>query len=233
MKEGGYRGSWLMSYNLYTHEAINWGIPLIGHSLPEATLDAERGRLFCVGQYNGLLCRDTVNHRTTYAGYLPHGWFWYERASLLDETTGKFWGTIKNDEEHRFISFDPGLNRFERHELTAPENPYTHETENLRGYTDYRAVDGSFYCVSVNGVIFRFWPEIPAVEPVGVNWDKGRYMPVMTIDKTGRYLYYMPGGSYLVIVMNGAFKLRSDSDYPFGWPSLFIIHIPEEERSLD
>ena len=108
----------------------------------------------------------------------------------------------------------------------------------------------------------------------------------MTIDKTGRYLYYMPGGSkkghtpneygpvvqydiktgtkkvlawlvdyyyekygywiggtygmeisddgsYLVIVMNGAFKLRSDSDYPFGWPSLFIIHIPEEERSLD
>ena len=30
----GYRGSWLLSYNINTHEAKNWGVPLVGNMLP-------------------------------------------------------------------------------------------------------------------------------------------------------------------------------------------------------
>ena len=38
-------------------------------------------------------------------------------------------------------------------------------------------------------------------------------------------------GSFLVIVMNGAFKFREGKgDYPYGNPSLFVINILENER---
>ena len=41
-------------------------------------------------------------------------------------------------------------------------------------------------------------------------------------------------GAYLVIVMNGAFVTRDDADgSPYGNPSLFVVHIPPEERPLD
>ena len=38
-------------------------------------------------------------------------------------------------------------------------------------------------------------------------------------------------GSFLVIVMNGAFRIRDDvHDNPYEYPSLFVVHIPESER---
>ena len=38
-------------------------------------------------------------------------------------------------------------------------------------------------------------------------------------------------GSFLLIVMNGAFKFREgDGDFPYGNPSLFVVTIPESER---
>ena len=38
-------------------------------------------------------------------------------------------------------------------------------------------------------------------------------------------------GSYLVICMNGGFVTRDDENgSPYGNPSLFVVHIPEEER---
>ena len=38
-------------------------------------------------------------------------------------------------------------------------------------------------------------------------------------------------GSFLVICMNGAFVTRDDENgSPYGNPSLFVVHIPEEER---
>ncbi len=48
--ENGYRGSWLFSYNTNTHEAKNWGVPLVGSNLPCFTVDTERGRLFYRGR---------------------------------------------------------------------------------------------------------------------------------------------------------------------------------------
>lgn len=37
-------------------------------------------------------------------------------------------------------------------------------------------------------------------------------------------------GSFIVIIMNGAFQGR---DKGYGHPSLFVVHIPEEERKND
>jgi len=56
-----------------------------------------------------------------------------------------------------------------------------------------------------------------------------------------KYGYWI-GGTYGMeisndgsfIVMNGAFKFREgEGDYPYGNPSLFVVHIPESERPLD
>lgn len=191
----GYRGSWLFSYNIYTHEAKNWGVPLVGNMLPEFTLDTSRGRMFAMGANYTCLLWDAIEKKVRYAGYPPNGWLWWQRASLLDAATGKFWSSDMSDAgKYRFLSFDPELNRFERPELSPPPNPNTGEVGQLRAYTEDRARDGAYYCVSQNGAFFRFRPEIPSVEPLGVNWDKGRYTSTMAIDPTGRYIYYMPGG---------------------------------------
>lgn len=279
----GYRGSWLLSYNINTHEAKNWGVPLIGQMLPEFNLDPVRGRLLGSGANKTVLCWDAINKKVTYAGCPPNGWEWWQRAMLLDDGTGIFWTTCRGDSEHRFLSFDPELNRFERYELSPPENPYNHTITQLRAYTERRAMDGAFYCFTHNGTLFRFWPESPEVECIGVNWDKGRYTSTTALDPSGRYIYYMPGGmkmqnaneygpivqydvktgskkviawladyywekygywiggtygmeisndgSCLVICMNGAFVTRDDENgSPYGNPSLFVVHIPEEER---
>ncbi len=280
----GYRGSWLLSYNIHTHEARNWGVPLVGNMLPEFNLDTARGRLFGMGANHTCLCWDTVNKTVRYAGYPPEGWLWWQRACLLEKETGKFWSSdIADEGTYRFLSFDPELNRFERPDLSPPPNPFTGEIGQLRAYTEERAMDGAFHCVSQNGAFFRFWPEIPAVEPAGVNWDRGRYTSTMALGPGGRYIYYMPGGmkgqnaneyasivqyddargekkviawladyywekygywvggtygmeiaadgSFLVIAMNGAFVTRDDENgSPYGNPSLFVVHIPEEER---
>lgn len=282
----GFRGSWLLSYNIFSHEAKNWGIPLVGTNLPDFNLDPKRGRMIGTGSFATFLCWDTIEKKTRYAGCPPKGWIWWERAMLLDDSTGKFWSSDMSDKNYRFLSYDPEYNKFERFELSPPENPYTKTVGQLRGYTERRGMDGAFYCVSQNGTLFRFRPEKPSVEPIGVNWDKGRYTATTAIDPTGRYFYYMPGGikgqtdnefgpivqfdvktgkkkviawlddyyydkygywiggtygmeiskdgTYLVIVMNGAFVTRDDANgSPYGNPSLFVVHIPQEERPLD
>ena len=281
----GYRGSWLLSYNIYTHEAKNRGIPLVGNMLPEFNLDPHHGRLFGMGANHTCLCWDTINKKVRYAGYPPKGWIWWRRACLIDGD-GKFWSTDMSDSEYRFISFDPEYNKFERYELKQPANPYTNKVAQIRGYTEHRAMDGAFYCIGQYGTMYRFRPEKPAVELVGVNWDRGRYTSTTAIDPSGRYFYYLPGGmkgqnadeygpivqfdvktgkkkviawlvdyyhekygywvggtygmeisndgSFLVIVMNGAFIPRNYEKYsPYGNPSLFAVKIPEEERPFD
>ena len=190
----GYRGSWLMSYNINTHETKNWGVPLVGNMLPEFTIDPARGKFFGTGANKSCLCWDAINKTVRFAGFPPEGWVWWERATLLDDASGKFWSSDMSDKQYRFLSFDPEYNLFRRYELACPANPYTNEVTQLRAYTEKQAMDGAFYCVSQWGSLFRFRPEVPSVESVGVNWDKGRYTSTIAIDSTGRYFYYMPGG---------------------------------------
>ena len=65
----GYRGSWLISYNIYTHEAKNWGVPLIGNMLPCFNVDTRRGKLVGTGANFTVLCWDCINKKVTYAGF--------------------------------------------------------------------------------------------------------------------------------------------------------------------
>ena len=282
----GFRGSWLLSYNINTHEAKNWGVPLAGTNLPEFNIDTQRGKMVGTGSFATVLCWDTIEKKITYGGCPPKGWIWWERSMLLDDRTGKFWSSDMSDKTYRFLSFDPQFNKFERYEVTPPANPFTKDVGQLRAYTERRALDGAYYCVSKNGSLFRFWPEKPAVESLGTNWDKGRYTSTIALDPSGRYFYYMPGGlkmqndnensniiqydvktgkkkiiawlddyyyekygywvggtygmeiskdgSFLVIVMNGAFVTRDDEKgSPYGNPSLFVVSIPKEERPAD
>jgi hypothetical protein len=275
-------GSHLISYNIYTRKSYDWGIPLIENTLAETTLDNNNGILFAAGERPSVLCWDVINKKVLFSGTPPNEWRWFQRASLLDEK-GKFWSTDSSDSLYKFLSFDPKKYQFMKYELSTPENPYTHSRSNLRAYTEKRAIDGAFWCITGNGAMFKFWPEKPAVELVGVNWDKGRYTSTIAMDPTGRYLYYMPGGtkmqnaneygtlvqydikthqkkvlawlvdyyyekygywvggtygmeiskdgSFLVIIMNGAFRIRDDlHDYPYEYPSIFVVHIPESER---
>jgi len=189
----GYRGSWLLSYNIYTHEAKNWGIPLVGNMLPCFSLDKKRGIFVGTGANNTVLCWDCINKKVRYAGYPPNGWIWWRRFMVCDEETGKFWSVDYNDEQHRFLSFDPEYNKFERYEVSPPENPLTNTVATLRGHIDRRAMDGWFYWQTMNGAFFKFEPEGPdgpVVEYIGLNWDKGRDVLQMALDPSGRYLYY-------------------------------------------
>ncbi|MHB9028255.1 MAG: hypothetical protein ACYC9O_05765, partial [Candidatus Latescibacterota bacterium] len=270
------------SYHVRTGEARNRGMPLPGNTLAEITLDTKRGMLFAAGEFSSVLCLDVVRNNTVFAGVPPNGWRWFKRASLLDEN-GKFWSTDSADSLRRFLSYDPRANRFERHELAAPENPWSNMPQDLRAFTERRAMDGAYWCITYNGAMFRFRPEKPAAELSGVNWDRGRYTSSMAMNPSGRYLYYMPGGtkmqnaneygplvqfdiktgkkkvlawlvdyyyekygywvggtygleisadgSFLVILMNGAFRLRDDlHDYAYEYPALFVVNIPAAER---
>jgi hypothetical protein len=202
----GFRGSWLLSYNIHTHEAKNWGNPLVPSNLPCFAVDTRRGRLAGTGSHQTFLCWDTIEKKVRYAGCPPRGWNWWERSMLLDEETGKFWSVDNNDKEFRFLSFDPEFNRFQRYEISPPGNPFSAKTEGAlrrtRGHTPRPAMDGWFYWATWSGTLFRFKPEGPngpQVEPAGTTWDKGRDTLQMALDPTGRYVYYYPKGDSPVV----------------------------------
>ncbi|MFC1607547.1 hypothetical protein ACFL47_06205 [Candidatus Latescibacterota bacterium] len=205
--ENGYRGSWLFSYNINTHEARNWGIPLVGNMLPDFHVDTARGRLVGAGANKTMLCWDCINKKVTYAGYPPNGWVWWRRAMFLDHN-GKFWSTDSNDPDRRFISFDPELNKFERYEVSGPVNPHFRDPgkhTDLRGYTHKPAMDGYYYMNCENGAFFKFKPDGPngpEVVPLGITWRvahqtdarAGFGMDVLQqmVSPKGRYIYYFP-----------------------------------------
>ena len=198
--EEGYRGSWLLSYNIHTGEAKNWGVPLIGNALPCFAVDEKRGIFFGTGYALTALCWDCHTKTVRFAGYPPQGWTWWRRAMLCDEATGKFWGMDSSEEPYHMMSFDPARNRFERYDLLVPANPLTGKRHVLRGCTRRPARDGWYYWATLNGAFFRFQPEGdqgPEIEPLGVTWDQGVDVKQIALGPQGRYLYYW-GGSALV-----------------------------------
>ena len=195
----GYRGSWLLSYNINTHEAKSWGVPLVGQNLPSFSVDTRHGRLVGTGSLNDtMLSWDCINKKVTFAGNPPNGWKWWQRSQLCDEETGIFWSIDFNDKRYPFMSFDPEINKFRRYEVFPPANPYSGHVGSLRAVTDRPAMDGYYYWCTMSGVIFKFKPGIdgapPVIEPVCVNWDEGRDVIQFAMDSTGRYIYYLPVG---------------------------------------
>ncbi len=193
--DAGYRGSWLFSYNIDTGEAQNWGVPLVVNELPEHTLDTERGIFLATGQLTCMMLSWDVNEkRVRYAGSPPNGWKWHPRSMLLDRETGFFWGIDYSEEPYRFLSFDPELNRFKRHDVAVPgiDGP----AQWPRGATVRPATDGWYYWATRNGVLFRFrpdWENGPEVEKAGKTWGTGQDTVQLAICPQGRYIYYVPG----------------------------------------
>ena len=145
----GYRGSWLISYNIYTHETKNWGVPLVGNALPcfqcrYQTRNTLRNRLEILMPRMGLssIKRSPMPVIPPTAGYGGG-----ERCSATKRPVNSGrprTATAKN----RFISFDPEFNKFEKYDISPPPNPYNNNVNCLRGYTDKPAMDGWFYCCS-------------------------------------------------------------------------------------
>ena len=195
----GYRGSWLLSYHIDTGETHNWGVPLVGNSLPYFSLDTERGHFFGSGENKTLLCWDVKNKTTRFAGYPPNGWDWYQvSVQLHDPQTGFFWGVDVSEEPYRFMSYDPTLNRFERHELEVPRNPANGVQGMLLHNTPKPDSEGWFYCFASakGGILFRFRPR-------GSNGPEAEFLAVTTgeagcsahqleFDPSGRFVYYAP-----------------------------------------
>lgn len=196
--KAGYRGSWLFSYNIHSGESKNWGVPLIGNSLPVHTLDSERGIFVATGALAPTLLSWDVNEkRVRFAGSLPNGWVWNARSMFLDQETGHFWGMDSSEKPYRFMSFDPELNRFKRHEVEVPAHPDSGNQGILRGHTKRPAADGWYYWATINGAFFRFrpdWDNGPRVEVIGTVWDKGRDVLQMALSPDERYVYYQPKG---------------------------------------
>lgn len=206
--EEGYRGSWLLSYNIKTGKSKNWGVPLVGNSLPYFSVDVPRGIFFGSGENDTLLCWDINNQRTRFAGYPPNGWNWYQvSVQLHDIKTGIFWGMEMSEKPYRFISYDPEFNRFERHDLEIPSNPVTGEQGMFRHNTQRPDANGWYYCFSggKGGTFFRFrpdGPEGPETESLGVtSGDHGAPVHQIELGPAGRYVYYVPRRRDAMIVM--------------------------------
>lgn len=191
----GYRGSWMLSYNVYTRKTKNWGVPLVGGNLATFHVDTKRGYLVGTGSLsNMVLCYNILDNQVHFAGYPPKNWKWGPRTMLCDKKTGKFW-TVDYNNEHAFFSFHPEYNSFEHFDVRPPANPYSNEVGVPRGHTDCRAMDGWYYWATWNGTLFKFEPEgskAPLVELVGTTWDKGRDTLQLAMGPHGRYIYYYP-----------------------------------------
>ncbi|MCE5251507.1 hypothetical protein LLG96_14940 [bacterium] len=180
----GFRGSWLLSYNIFTHEAKNWGNPMAPSNYPCFNVDTRRGRMVANGDFGTILCWDTIGKKVLYAGCPPEGWVWWDRTMFLDEETGIFWSVegssrklLPGHDKTQFLSYDPEFNRFLRYDVSPPENPYTHKVDCTRGFTDSPAMDGWYYMTTQNGVFFKFKPlrnptAMPGVPGEDVGWEK-------------------------------------------------------------
>ncbi len=205
--KNGYRGAWLLTYNIFTHQAENLGNPIVGGNLAIYQLDEKRGRLVGTGGLsNMVLCYDVINRKVRFAGYPPNNWKWAPRTIFLDKSTGKFWTFDFNDKEKRFFSYDPEFNEFQKYGVSAPKNPYKGKDwvgQYPRGHIDDPAMDGWYYWATWDGVLFKFKPEgfngKPEVKYVDTTWNKGEDVLQMALSPKGRYVYYYPKGNSPVI----------------------------------
>jgi hypothetical protein len=201
-----------MSYDVATGDIIDYGVPLKRASWPYHRVDTQRGILYAVGMFGEFLAWDIKTQQTLWAGYLPPGMGWWERAIMIDEETGMVYTTNRDnrynnqgdsDMAKNIIKYDPFKNRFFKLDCTVPPEPeaskplegakagsYSH----LRAQTRKRGPDGLFWAVTYTGQLFTFDPVKEEVVSKGINWPgKQRYTTSVDRSPKGRYLYYLPG----------------------------------------
>ena len=186
-------GSHLVIYDTYTGRARDMGIPMPKAGWPYYTLDPERGKFFAVGFRGEILCYDVNERRVTYAGYPPAGVKWGLRSCMLDPDTGLFWSALQ-EAPYNFLSFNPQTSEFIKYEETTPNDLGRNKgrNSNLRAHTHKRWKDGSFWCNSMPGTLYKFWPDTRKTEVITHLWADQTYAPRITMSEDGKYIYYVP-----------------------------------------
>jgi len=198
----GYDGGHIMSYDVLTGDIVDYGVPLVRASWPYHRVDTKRGVMYAVGMFGEFLAWDINDQKTKWAGYLPPGMGWWERAIMIDDVTGMVYTTNrdKSDVERHFIKYDPYRNRFFKLDCHVPpegttstsgkESAYSH----MRAQTRRRGPDGLFWCVTYGGQLFTFDPVKEEITDRGRNWPgEETYTASMDRSPGGRYVYYCPG----------------------------------------
>ncbi|MCD6308613.1 MAG: hypothetical protein J7M24_06410 [Candidatus Latescibacteria bacterium] len=198
----GYRGGHIMSLDVETGDMVDYGVPIPRASFPYHRIDTTRGIMYAVGMFGEFLAWDIEEQRTRWAGYLPAGMAWWNRAIMIDEVTGLVYTTNmhESDTKRHLIAYDPDRNRFRRLDCHMPMehgDPVRGEGEggygHMRCQTRRRGPDGLFWGITYGGELFSFDPENETVEDRGVCWPHPqRYTCSMERSPGGRYLYYVP-----------------------------------------
>ncbi|MBT4483527.1 MAG: hypothetical protein HOC71_07600 [Candidatus Latescibacteria bacterium] len=193
-----------MSYDVMTGDIVDYGVPLVRASWPYHRVDTDRGIMYAVGMFGEFLAWDINEQKTKWAGYLPKGMGWWERAILIDDKTGMVYTSNRDkqaDPELHMIKYDPFKNRFTKLECHVPRETETSTRGAKEGGYNYmrtqtrkRGPDGLFWCVGYAGKLFTFDPDNEKIVGFGYNWPgQERYTASMDRSPGGRYVYYLPG----------------------------------------
>jgi hypothetical protein len=197
----GYDGGHIMSLDVLSGDIVDYGVPLKRASWPYHRVDTRRGIMYAVGMFGEFLAWDIKEQKTLWAGYLPEGMQWWNRAIMIDEETGLVYTSnqAKSDPDMHILKYDPASNRFSKLNCVMPAGPLLKPgvapaRSQMRAQTAGRGPDGLFWAVTLNGELFSFDPLKEAIVDRGENWPGDvRYTCSMARSPKGRYLYYLPG----------------------------------------
>ena len=187
----GYDGGHIVSYDPVTKEYVDYGAPLPRTSWPFHRIDTQRGVLYAVSFCNEFLVWNISSQKAEWAGYLPNGMVWQNRALMVDSKTGRAYTSNgdPNDKLQRMIRYDYSTKRFTLLDCHLPINPVP--GARLRGHTRDRGPDGLFWCLTEAGELFTFNPDSEEIVDKGLNWPgDARFACSIERSPGGRYLYY-------------------------------------------
>lgn len=194
----GYLGGHIMTYNVETHEYVDYGVPMPRASWPSARVDPKRRMLYAAGYYQEFLAWDMDRQKPIYAGYLPEGMKWSHRVMMIDDVSGRLYTSNNHpdDTEHHLIRYDPATNRHTLLEAAMPKDEIGggRKSDDIRACTAKRGPDGLLHGITANGQLFSFDPETEKVTDLGYGWPgEERYTTSLERSPGGKYLYYCPG----------------------------------------
>lgn len=150
--------------------------------------DKRRGILYGRGYDGHILAYDLKAGKTLFCALPPAQIMWDGRTVLVDEDRGVCYGNSRD----RWVRFDPAHGSFALMNARTPPNPIHGNGvgENTRGYAKHKLKDGSFLCMTSEGMMFKFFPEEDRTELLDFNWTNGMYCPDFAISPDERYVYY-------------------------------------------
>ncbi|MDD5677585.1 MAG: hypothetical protein PHW60_06275 [Kiritimatiellae bacterium] len=174
-----------------TGEYVDYGAPLPRTSWSYHRVDTQRGVMYAVSFRNEFLAWNINMQKAEWAGYLPQGMVWQNRALLVDSKSGRAYTSNGDpgDKLQRMIRYDYATKRFTLLDCHMPANPAP--GSRLRGHTRERGPDGLFWCLTEAGELFTFNPDSEEISDKGLNWPgDGRFACSLERSPGGRYLYY-------------------------------------------